>query len=70
MTNTRLIRDPALQAAQPQLYENLTKMLSAEEQSVIQRLIMQANANEVTAATAANSPASPTHPPQGATNGA
>ena len=40
----------ALQQQQPQLYENLTKVLTPEEQSIIQAVINQADTNAIAAA--------------------
>ena len=44
---TRLLQD--LQQEQPQLYENLTKILNPEEQQIVQAVIVQADANAVAA---------------------
>lgn len=38
-----------LQQEQPQLYENLTKILNPEEQQIVQAVIVQADANAVAA---------------------
>jgi len=42
-----------LQQQQPQLYENLTKILTPEEQSVVQTVIQQAEVNAIAAASRA-----------------
>ena len=42
-----------LQQEQPQLYENLTKILNPEEQGIVQSVINQADANAVAAASVA-----------------
>lgn len=42
-----------LQHEQPNVYDTLTKMLSAEEQQIVQGVIHQAEANAVAAAAAA-----------------
>ena len=45
-----LIRSPLeLQQEQPQLYDNLTKILNPEEQQIVQAVIVQADANAVAA---------------------
>ena len=38
-----------LQQEQPQLYENLTKILNPEEQQIVQAVIVQADTNAVAA---------------------
>ena len=38
---------PELQQEQPQLYDNLTKILNPEEQQIVQAVIVQADANAV-----------------------
>ena len=42
----------ALQQQQPQLYENLTKILTPEEQAIVQAVINQADTNAIAAASA------------------
>ncbi|MCJ1310803.1 hypothetical protein MMC25_004470 [Agyrium rufum] len=42
-----------LQSEQPQLYDNLTKILNSQEQGVVQSVFQQADANEMSAAAAA-----------------
>lgn len=42
-----------LQQDQPQLYENLTKILNPDEQVIVQNVINQADANAVAAASSA-----------------
>ena len=38
-----------LQQEQPQLYDNLTKILNPEEQQIVQAVVVQADANAVAA---------------------
>ena len=56
---TRLLQD--LQQEQPQLYENLTKILNPEEQQIVQAVIVQADANAVAAQAVAAATATQTN---------
>lgn len=50
------MRRTELQHDQPQLYENLTKMLNPDDQHVLQGVCVQADANAAAAAAAAQQP--------------
>ena len=50
-----------LQQEQPQLYDNLTKILSPEEQQIVQAVIVQADANAVAAQAVAAATATQTN---------
>ena len=56
---TRLPQE--LQQEQPQLYENLTKILNPEEQQIVQAVIVQADANVVAAQAVAAATAAQTN---------
>ena len=57
-----------MREGQPQLYENLTKILSPDEQSTIQNVVMQADAISAQAVAAAASAAQASAPMQQASN--
>lgn len=46
-----------LQQEQPQLYDNLTKILNPDEQQIVQSVVVQADANAVAAQAVAAAPA-------------
>lgn len=50
-----------LQQEQPQLYDNLTKILNPEEQQIVQAVIVQADANSVAAQAVAAATAAQTN---------
>lgn len=56
---TRLPQE--LQQEQPQLYDNLTKILNPEEQQIVQAVIVQADANAVAAQAVAAATAAQTN---------
>ena len=56
---TRLSQE--LQQEQPQLYDNLTKILNPEEQQIVQAVIVQADANVIAAQAVATATAAQTN---------
>ena len=56
---TRLPQE--LQQEQPQLYDNLTKILNPEEQQIVQAVIVQADANVIAAQAVATATAAQTN---------
>ena len=52
---------PELQQEQPQLYDNLTKILNPEEQRIVQAVIVQADANSIAAQAVAAATAAQTN---------